>query len=173
MVISDNFAQGMAYLLIFTAGLLFLAIVIEIPVLFWILKRTTNRNSQLAILAVALLPGYVFFMNLGGPAIALAFIGPVITLIPLVVRPVGIGQGSRLKQILLVYGAVILFEMFLLFAFMQISVYWDIALFRFNPAFNTALYAVFAILDLLFACAVYRIMQASFPVQKVIDDEPA
>jgi hypothetical protein len=158
MVASDNFAQGMAYLLMFAAGILFVAIVLEIPVLYWILKRISNRNIQLVILAAALLPGYAFFMNLGGPAIALAFIGPVATLVPLVVRAGGIDSRFGFKRIILVYGAVILFEILLLFAFLKISIFWGSASYSFNPVFKSAQYVAFVLLDILFAFTIYRLL---------------
>ena len=120
MVYSDNFAEGIGLLILLMAGLTFVLVVMEMPILYWILKRTQDQSLRRAILAIALGPGLVLalssFIDSGGPAmvfLSLLFIGPVAALVPPFVFPDMTGPGTRFRQILFVYFSIIVFEIFL------------------------------------------------------------
>jgi hypothetical protein len=173
---SDNFAAGMAYLFGFIAVIIFVVIVIEPPLLHWILRKTTNRNLQLAILALALLPGYLMMMNMGGASIvfwSLLFIAPVAALIPPFAFPDLIGPCCRFRRIISGYIAVILFSILLVLGFLLSGLYASPAIQRLAPMFTAAIYVGLVIMVTLFAFAVYRIMQVLYPAHYVQDEKPA
>jgi hypothetical protein len=170
MVYSDNFAEGIGLLVIFIAGLTFVLVVVEMPLLYWILKRTENRNLRQAILVLALGPGLLLalssFIDSGGPAmvfLSLLFIGPVAALVPPFVFPDIIGPGTRFMRILAGYFAIIIFGIFLVYGSIQLRIYRGPSDLLNLPGSGAVIYACLAILDILFAFAVYRIIRRVFP----------
>jgi hypothetical protein len=172
---SDNFAAGMAYLFLFIVVITFVVLVIEPPLLHWILRKTTDRNLQLAILALALLPGYLM-VNMGGASVvswSLLFIAPVAALIPPFAFPDLIGPCCRFRRIISGYIAVILFSILLVLGFLLSGLYASPAIQRLTPIFTAPIYVGLVILVTLFAFAVYRIMQVVYPAHYVLDEKPA
>jgi hypothetical protein len=180
MVYSDNFAEGMGLLILLIAGLTFVLVVMEMPIVYWILKRTENQNLRRAILVIALVPGLLLamssFLGSGSPAMvffSLLFIGPVAALIPPFVFPGFTGPGTRFMRVLAGFFAIIIFEFFLVYGSLQLSVYTGNADFRDFPVFSAVIYTGLVILDILFACAVYRYILVLFPGLQEQDGNPA
>jgi hypothetical protein len=180
MVYSDNFSEGMGLLILFIAGLTFVLVVVEMPLLFWILKRTENRNLRQAILAIALGPGLLLalssFIDSGGPAmifLSLLFIGPVAALVPPFVFADIIGPGTRFVRILSGYFMIIFFEVFLMYGSLQLRMYLGPSSFLEFSGSGAVIYAGLAILDILFAFAVYRILRTVFSGLQEQDGKPS
>ena len=176
---SDNFAEGWVYLFELAAVAIFVVVLIEPLVLHWILRKMSNQKLQLAILGLALLPGYILIMIMGGAPIifwSLLFIGPVAVLIPPFAYPELIVPQYRFKCILSGYIAVILFSTVLFLGFYLSGGYagWYAipTIYRLTPIFSTAIYAGLVVLDTLVAFAVYRFMQGLYPAVHAKDKKP-
>ena len=104
--------------------------------------------------------------------LSLLFIGPVAVLVPPFVFPDISGPGTRFRQILFVYFSVIVFEIFLVYGSVQLRVYLGPSPLLDLPGSGAIIYAGLAILDILVAFAVYRILSRLRPAQPVPDGKP-
>jgi hypothetical protein len=160
----------MGYLILLIAGLTFVFVVVELPVLYLVLKRTEDRNLRQAILVITLVPGMLLamssFIDSGGPAmvyLSLLFIGPVAALTPPFVFPGIAGPGTRFLRILSGYLAIIVFEIFLVYLSVQVRIARGPSDLLDVPGSGAIIYAGLAVLDIIFAFAAYRILRRVFP----------
>ena len=165
-MVDDNFAQGLGFLVLLIGFFLVVFGLIELTVIYTLMKRTTNRIIRQAIPAVTLLAGFLLVMRSDAWDLtfgSLLLVAPMAALIPPIITPNLTTPESGLDRILICYVLVSGFTVMLFFAFLWSGLFMVPEVFWHTPLSNAAVFAGVVIPDTLFAFFIYRILKVIRP----------